>query len=421
LLIICGNSSFRNRLLLGSEAEFYTDLRRLFTSTEVLPGICELIELIYVNNSRMRNVFIVEFLSSILAICTTLLALLAIIFNKTLHFNMRLLLLCFWGAIIITCIGTLIDSSYYLIAIVSKIDVERCAWLSFTKSDCIALRNVYYLGLVMFVIATLFLAIERAIATLLYQTYERSSRKWISILMALTQASYFSMLLWLLVIPLMYYQNHSEEHIFPYCAYELFNPKLIANIQLGVIAIQICSFVIIIVLWTHNNKKFLYRKSQNENVSVRYQLRENVSTSKLLVPLVTIITVLVLTSALLHVLLPSEQTDNYRIIVDQLITYCFYAEIQACFLPIASIILAIILCHTSKAIRSTLFHLLGLECCMEFGRRNSVNVSPEEFIRQSYFDQLHQQWNDLPISWNGTMCNGLEYKTFPNANPQQIQ
>ncbi|VBB33860.1 unnamed protein product [Acanthocheilonema viteae] len=349
----------------------------------------------------MRNVFIVEFLSSILAICTTLLTLLAIISNKTLHFNIRLLLLCFWSAIIITCIGTLIDSSYYLIAIISKVGVERCAWLSFTKSDCIALRNVYYLGLIMVVLSTLFLSVERAIATLLYQTYERNKR--------------------VLIIPLMYYQNHNEEHIFPYCAYELFNPQDTGNIQLSVIAIQICSFVIIIVLWTHNNKKLLHRKSQNENVSVRYQLRENISTSKLLVPLAAITSVFVLIGALLYVLLPSRQTDNYWIIVNQLITYCFYAEIQACFLPIASVILAVILYHTSKTIRSSFFHLLGLECCIKFGEQNSINISPDEFISRAYFDQLQRQWNDLPISWNGPACNSLEYKNFRDVNSQRKQ
>lgn len=55
-----------------------------------------------------------------------------------------------------------------------------------------ALRNVYYLGLVMIVVSIFFLSIERAIATFLYQTYERSTRRWISILMALSQISYSS-------------------------------------------------------------------------------------------------------------------------------------------------------------------------------------------------------------------------------------
>ncbi|MCP9264887.1 hypothetical protein DINM_020019 [Dirofilaria immitis] len=96
----------------------------------------------------------------------------------------------------------------------------------------------------------------------------------------------------------MYYHNYNDENIFPYCAYELFNSQM------------------------------LYRKSQNESVSVRYQLRENVSTSKLLVPLVTVITAFVLISSLPHIMLPSRQTDNYWVFVDQLIIYCFYAEMQ---------------------------------------------------------------------------------------------
>ncbi|KAM3727204.1 Serpentine receptor [Dirofilaria immitis] len=151
------------------------------------PGICEIIKWIYVTNSRMRNIFIFEFISSILSIYTTLLILLSTIFIKAFHFNLRLLLICFWGSIIISCIGTFIDSSYYLIAIISKIDTERCIWLSFTKSDCIALRNIYYLGLLMIILSTLFLSIERIIATLFYQTYEHRTHRWISISMALSQ------------------------------------------------------------------------------------------------------------------------------------------------------------------------------------------------------------------------------------------
>ncbi|KAM3727203.1 Serpentine receptor [Dirofilaria immitis] len=173
---------------------------------------------------------------------------------------------------------------------------------------------------------------------------------------------------------------------------------MVTNIQLGIIAIQICSFVIIILLWTHNNKKLLYRKSQNESVSVRYQLRENVSTSKLLVPLVTVITAFVLISSLPHIMLPSRQTDNYWVFVDQLIIYCFYAEMQVCFLPIASIILVIIVCRISKTIRKSFFQLIGLECCIKFSAQNSINISPDEIIRQAYFDQLQRQGNDLPIS-----------------------
>uniref|UniRef100_A0A8R1TPB9 G-protein coupled receptors family 1 profile domain-containing protein n=1 Tax=Onchocerca volvulus TaxID=6282 RepID=A0A8R1TPB9_ONCVO len=352
-------------------------------NASMLPGICKMIKWIYVENSRMRSIFIIEFISSIFAICTALLILLAIIFNKKLHFNMRLLLICFWGAIIITCIGTLIDSSYYLIAIISKMDVELCDWLSFTQSDCIALRNVYYVGFLMIIVSTSFLAIERVIATLFYRTYERNPRRWLSISVALSQ--------WFLIFPLMYYQNHDNEYIFPYCAYELFNSQMVANVQFGVITIQICSFVITIILWTHNNKKLLYRKSQNENINVRYQLRENISTSKLLVPLVTIVTIFVLTGVSSHILLPSQQTDNYSIIIDQLVKYFFYAEIQACFLPIASIILTIILYNTSKIIRSSIFHLFGLECCTKFGTKNSINILPNEFIHRTYFDQLQRK------------------------------
>lgn len=61
---------------------------------------------------------------------------------------------------------------------------------------------------------------------------------------------------WLLVVPLLYHQHKNEEElIFPYCAYELFSPNTMTNIQLALVVIQICSLVIVVVLWTHNNNK----------------------------------------------------------------------------------------------------------------------------------------------------------------------
>ncbi|VDN04202.1 unnamed protein product [Thelazia callipaeda] len=377
-------------------------------NASMLTRICEITNWIYVENTTMRNVFIIELISSIIAIFAISIILFAMLINRTLHFNMRLLLICLCGAFILTSIdsevtGTLLDSVYYLIAIGLKKGVERCAWLLFKKSECIALRNVYYFGVIIIFVSTLFLSVERIIATILYRTYERITRRWISILMAFFQ--------WSLIIPLIYYQDEDIGYIFPYCAYELFNPRAFANIELGVIAIQIFSFVTTIILWIYNSKQQLLRKSQNKNLSIQYQLRENVSTAKIMVAIISLTTIPVLSNTFLYFVSPYRKNDNYWKIVEEIVVYSFFAEIQACFTSVTAILFAVVVCLKCKAIQSSLFHVIGLTYCTKLWGKNSVNAVPDDIVCRTYFDQLHHQWgqhHNLPLPFSLTRNNDLQ-------------
>lgn len=74
----------------------------------VLSRVCEAVEWIYLENRMlMRNICIGELITSILAIATSSLILLAILLNKTLHFNVRILLISFCGAFLVANIGKL--------------------------------------------------------------------------------------------------------------------------------------------------------------------------------------------------------------------------------------------------------------------------------------------------------------------------
>lgn len=65
--------------------------------------------------------------------------------------------------------------------------------------------------------------------------------------------------------------------------------------------------------------------------------------------------------------------------------------------PLCTIILSIIFCTTNQPIRRSIFHLLGLEHCFTHSK-NSVEISPEEYVRRAYFHQLQQQWSEATIS-----------------------
>lgn len=67
--------------------------------------ICDIVESLYIDHTAFRTLFIVEAVTSILAICSVSLILFSVLFNKTLHFNIRLLFICFCAAFIVTNIG----------------------------------------------------------------------------------------------------------------------------------------------------------------------------------------------------------------------------------------------------------------------------------------------------------------------------
>lgn len=70
-------------------------------------------------------------------------------------------------------------------------------------------------------------------------------------------------------------------------------------------------------------------KSEHENISVRYQLRENIATTKLMLPIAAVMVVLAVSGAVLYMtVLPLHRKNDYLESIEQLTVYCLYAEIQ---------------------------------------------------------------------------------------------
>uniref|UniRef100_A0A0M3IFH8 G_PROTEIN_RECEP_F1_2 domain-containing protein n=1 Tax=Ascaris lumbricoides TaxID=6252 RepID=A0A0M3IFH8_ASCLU len=441
--------------------------------------VCETSIRLYYEHSYMKRIFIAEFFIGIIAIISATLLMLAIFFNKTLHFNVRVLFICFCAALLVANIGVLLSSMYYLLSIVYRPPEERCQWLTFTKSDCIALKNVCNLGTAVIVVSALFLSIERIIATLLYRTYEQQQRRWIGLLLGGSQ--------WGLIIPLLLLQKRGNEQVLPYCAAELYNPTLAKNTEYVLIVAEGCALLIFVrgneqalpycaaelysptlaknteyvlivaegcallifvVLWNHNHKKSvrlcsfytrLFNASQNVSyalrrkafvtrvflllflklngfcscssvnerpyehaLNVRYQVRENVATTKLMVPIMLHNCFFISTLAVLYELfLPvqdyhSKAEDYLR----DISRYAIYAELQSSLLPLMTILLMYIMGCFNPHIRHSFAHLLRLDRCFS-KNANIINVTSEEHARQLYFDQLQQQWNNF----TGDICN----------------
>ncbi|VDK19628.1 unnamed protein product [Anisakis simplex] len=234
--------------------------------------------------------------------------------------------------------------------------------------------------------STLFLSIERIIATLLYRTYEKHQKQWIGILIAVIQ--------WTFTLPIFYWENRDNGMILPYCAIELYDPALSKSIEYVQIVIQCCAIIIFVVLWCHNHNRTV-EQCPNENVlSIRYQIRENIATTKLMAPVVLLNALFMASITLLYViLLPDNEfyshIDDY---MRKVVQYSLFAEMQYSILPLFTVVLIYSMGRFNAHLRQSLVHLLGIDRCVS-KHFNVVDVTPEERVRQLYFDQLEHQWN----------------------------
>lgn len=67
--------------------------------------ICFLVYDLYITNSSFKIIYILELLSALLSSLLSLFIMLSICLNKTLHFNIRILLISFFTSLIIANIG----------------------------------------------------------------------------------------------------------------------------------------------------------------------------------------------------------------------------------------------------------------------------------------------------------------------------
>ncbi|KHN86985.1 Serpentine receptor class alpha/beta-14 [Toxocara canis] len=363
-------------------------------SASLTDHVCETSIRLYFDRSQLKFIFVVEVLLGVTATLSSTLLTLSIFFNKLLHFNVRISLICFCAALLVANVGIVLNSVYYLISIFYRSPAERCQWLTFAKSDCFAMRNVYSFGATVLVVSTLFLSIERITATLLYRTYEQHQRKWIGFLLAILQ--------WVVGVPIVFCQNKSSGLVLPYCAIELFNPTLSKSAEYILIVVQSCAILIFIVLWNHNRKISMVERPNENALSIRYQIRENIATRKLTMPIVLLSGFFMLSQTLLYaVFLPVHSLySDVNAYLDDVSRYSIYSEIQLSMLPLMTTVLVYFMGRFDAHIRHSLAHLLGLYRCLSKSG-NVVDVTPEEHARHLYFDQLQQQWNQL----NGESCD----------------
>ncbi|VDK51367.1 unnamed protein product [Gongylonema pulchrum] len=145
--------------------------------------LCRAVEEIYVESSLVRNLYVLELVIAFLGAVVVILTAVIIYLAKMLHFNARLLLIAYCASYAVTNIGLIRLSGYILASIALSDQRLRCHRLTFSMEHCRELQRIYQTGAILITFSTVTIAIERAIATILFKTYESKSRKWIGILL----------------------------------------------------------------------------------------------------------------------------------------------------------------------------------------------------------------------------------------------
>ncbi|VDM39915.1 unnamed protein product [Toxocara canis] len=175
--------------------------------------ICDAVEQLYFGSTLMTSIFVSELITVIISLALAALLVFAISITGALHFNVRLLLICVCAASIISNIGNIfaqfdikicqlkmfgrqqqfnvrrylvgalriagvmISSVFFIGASFNENVSERCNELTFSTSKCVALRRVQSSGALVITASTIFLALERLIATCCFRSYENGGRK----------------------------------------------------------------------------------------------------------------------------------------------------------------------------------------------------------------------------------------------------
>ncbi|RCN41345.1 hypothetical protein ANCCAN_12728 [Ancylostoma caninum] len=108
-------------------------------------------------------------------ICTLgiILLTIAVYQTRTLHYNARLLLMCMTISVMVCNIGVLLDAVYKLFISFVIPEELRCEYQVYKPQYFFALRGVHIVGGLGLALSTMFLAVERVIATITYVTYEQ--------------------------------------------------------------------------------------------------------------------------------------------------------------------------------------------------------------------------------------------------------
>ncbi|WKY14465.1 hypothetical protein Q1695_000198 [Nippostrongylus brasiliensis] len=307
-------------------------------------------------------------------ICTLGIILLTVAVYQTraLHFNARLLLTCMTTSVAVSNIGILIDAVYKLFISFVLPEELRCEYQVFKPEYFFAIRGLHIIGGLELALSTLCLAAERAFATITYATYEQ---------MVICFSTTFSI--------------RPPPQFYPYVSPDTNNSKRSTMAGNVLFALNIAALIIFSVLYLINRRrKKILVDSQLRVLSTRFQLRENIATTRLMTPVMLVVALLTTSSQWVfyfHLPMLDEKTVVTSEVLEEVSHYAPYSEYQISLMPILTMMLIVLLPYFHIHIKRSFIRISHLKMCFPEPNTSIDTITVDE-ARDLYFEKLNCQW-----------------------------
>ncbi|EPB66738.1 Sre G protein-coupled chemoreceptor [Ancylostoma ceylanicum] len=337
-------------------------------------------------------------------ICTLgiILLTIAVYQTRTLHYNARLLLMCMTISVMVCNIGVLLDAVYKLFISFVIPEELRCEFQVYKPQYFFALRGVHIVGGLGLALSTMFLAVERALATITYVTYEQHGRRWIGIILTVTQACF-----------LMFYYLSDKVKSFDVATIPQ-NTKFFGNVIYGLNIIALIVFTMLYLV--NRRRKRSLTDSQLRVLSTRFQLRENIATTRLMTPVMFVVALMTTSSQwgifflfgkgyrktgvehfanVYYFHLPDldEGTVVTSAVLEDVASFAPYAEYQMSVMPLITLMLIVLLPCFNLHIKRSFVRISHLSACFP-ERPTSIDAVTVDEARDLYFEKLKGQWHE---------------------------
>ncbi|CAD6185230.1 unnamed protein product [Caenorhabditis auriculariae] len=310
---------------------------------------------------------------------------------KALHCNARRLLVFMTLSTLFCNMGVLAETLYkFFISYVMPEDT-RCDYQVFKPQYLSAIRNFYSVGGMGLVLSTGTLAIERTVATVFYRTYEKRDEYPILGFMLLFIEFLFCVLPVLMIT--------TPKQVYPYNPPELTDSRSTLFASGAILIVNFLSLLVFLTLWIINRYRArILVDEQFRVLSTRYQLRENISTTRLMVPVMAIVALVTTSAEIIYMMYMPVYDGNTVVthrVLQELMDYAPFAEYQMSLMPVLTIAMVVCLPMFSTHLKRAFLTVSHLSLCIPDNYTVADTVTVDQ-AREIYFERLNGQWKEKP-------------------------
>ncbi|KHN87749.1 Serpentine receptor class alpha/beta-14 [Toxocara canis] len=341
-----------------------------------------LVEIRYQESDLARFIIGIQVLLSLLALIVTPMTMAAVL-KSTLHVNARILLTSELFSAVMAAIGAIFlpIHDFYTLTFYSN-TLANAHHLLYSRHFCLKMNSVFDIAGIACASGTLLIALERTIATFLYRTYETKSHAWIGYLL-MSIPWFLGSSVWVLNLT-----TTEEESLVNTC--DLQPAPMNELILCTFLTTQIITLLLFTIICILNRRKLTRQEGIYQRLAAIYQLKENINTTALMLPIALInaalyavhVVAIAFFDRLFSEALSVSET-NLLIVRARLVHYAYLLKSTT---AIFALCISFIVVRQNYSIRKIIFKWLHMKT-----RINVVEPSPLDggYV---YFRALQEQW-----------------------------